>query len=130
MRKALVILGSVALLGVVFPPLASAASLPTVPLSTELTFTGPVSLPDVSLPAGTYLFRLPDLPNAPNIVQVLSEDGKTVYATESTIPIVRANASDGKTIVFKETPADRPAKIDAWFWLDGTTGSEFIYSEK
>src|SRR5207244_1518561 len=54
-----------------------------------VTFSGPFSLPGVSLPGGTYLFRSP----AANIVQVLSGDRTHTYVMVSTIPARRAKSN-------------------------------------
>jgi len=52
---------------------------------TYFTFSAPVTLPGVVLPTGTYMFRRPMTDNA-DLVQVLSEDGRTVYGTFWTVP--------------------------------------------
>ena len=95
--------------------------------STHLTFSGPVSLPHVTLPAGTYLFRFVDVNNS-RVVQVLSDDGAISYALIDTIPIQRTPeaAKDGEAVTFKEARADGPRPIDAWFY-GATEGCEMIY---
>jgi len=129
-KKPLVILSFAVMFGAMLASSASAQVFGTgapVDRSTEITFSGPVSLPHVSLPAGTYLFRLVDVDKS-TVVQVLSADGKTPYAMLNTIPIERTPeaAKDQKIITFKEAPADAPRAIDAWFY-DGTVGCEVIY---
>ena len=47
----------------------------TIDNRTFFTFSGPVTLPGVTLPAGKYLFRNPDTLGGRRVVQVLSEDG-------------------------------------------------------
>jgi hypothetical protein len=42
---------------------------------TFFTFSGPVTLPGVTLPAGTYLFRLADPTTGRKVINVLSADG-------------------------------------------------------
>jgi hypothetical protein len=96
---------------------------------TYVTFTGPVEIPGVALPAGTYIFKLAD-PNTGNrIIQVLSKDGKTVYATFFSLPETRLVPA-GETIVTlyeggKATGS--PEAIKAWFYPGETTGFEFVY---
>jgi hypothetical protein len=96
--------------------------------TTHLTFSGPVSLPNVTLPAGTYVFRFVDV-NGTDVLQVLSDDGKTAYAMFNTIPIERAKSDpqNAPIVTFKETPAGTPAAIDAWFF-DDTSGCEVVYN--
>jgi hypothetical protein len=124
------ILSFVTAFGVMLASSVSAQDLQTgapVDRSTHMTFSGPVTLPNVSLPAGTYLFRLVDI-NKSSVVQVLSDDGKVQYAMFNTVPIERTReaAKHGEIVTFKEAPADAPRAIDAWFY-DETVGCEAIY---
>jgi hypothetical protein len=91
----------------------------------ELTvaFSGPVSLPGVSLPAGKYIFRQP----GSNIVQVADMNGQP-YRMFLTIPTVRNRAEDGYSFVLGPGPhADSPRRILAMFRPGETTGQQFIY---
>ena len=53
---------------------------------TYFTFSTPVTLPGVTLPAGRYLFRLADPNSSRKVISVLSADGKTPLAMLHTIP--------------------------------------------
>src|SRR4051812_12376208 len=57
----------------------------TSSLQTTLTFSGPVQLPKIKLPAGTYLFEM----ISSNAMRVSSEDGKQVFTSFSTVPTTR-----------------------------------------
>ena len=46
---------------------------------TLFTFSGPVAMPGVTLPAGKYLFRLANPESSARVVQVLSADGTKPY---------------------------------------------------
>jgi hypothetical protein len=140
MKKALMILSATALFAGVFAPPASAQYWSSRPLdkSTYLTFSRPVSLPDVTLPAGTYLFRFVDPIDAAGVLQVLSQDGKTPYAMVNTIPIVRTEtaSSHGEIVTFREAPVNAPPEVHAWFFNaedtpvgDVDTGCEMTYSK-
>ena len=94
---------------------------------TYFTFSAPVELPGMALPAGTYIFERPDIGGA-HLVQVLSQDGRTVYGTFVTIPETRTQATDDATITFEEDSAGAPPKIKAWFYPERTTGDEFLYA--
>ena len=126
MRKALMLLCSLALLVVFAPP----ASAEDVYVSSHLTFSGPFSLPGITLPAGTYLFRFPSRDNAPGVIQVLSENRQIVYAMMMTIPTRRPEASGKHEITFKEARADAPLAIQAWFLPDRSIGYEFLYPKR
>src|ERR1700676_5728642 len=98
MKKGLMILSATALVAVVFAPPASAQfSLRPIDKRTLLTFSGPVSLPNVTLPAGSYWFKFADPNYAPDVLTVLSEDEQTTYATLNTIPIVQTDPKRGGT---------------------------------
>src|SRR5258707_5583870 len=53
--------------------------------STAITFSQPIQIPGLVLPAGTYLFKLADSNSNQNIVQVFNADGTVLYATLQTI---------------------------------------------
>ena len=100
---------------------------------TVLTFSGPVEIPGVHvkgwgiLPAGTYVFKIVDSKSDRHIVQVFSQDEKTVYATILAIPNYRLKATDKTVITFAERPAGQPEALRAWFYPGRTSGEEFVY---
>src|SRR5271165_7532560 len=100
---------------------------------TVMTFSGPVEIPGVHLtgygvlPAGTYVFKLLDSQSDRHIVQIFSEDEKTVYATILAIPNYRLKATDKTTITFRERPAGEPEALRAWFYPGRNWGEEFVY---
>jgi hypothetical protein len=100
---------------------------------TVMTFSGPVEIPGVHLkgygvlPAGTYIFKLLDSQSDRHIVQIFSEDGKTVFATILAIPNYRLKATDKTVITFSERPAGEPEALRAWFYPGKNWGDEFVY---
>ena len=72
---------------------------------TFLTFSGPVQAPGVSLPAGTYMFKLADPNGDRRTMQIWDKDGKKLYTTLMTIPNRRSEAPSDPVVMFKETPA-------------------------
>ena len=95
--------------------------------STYVTVSGPVSLPGVTLPAGTYLFRLADTQATRNVVQIFDKDRTKIFATLIAIPAERMEPSDEAVITFKETPADRPPAVHYWYYAGEKSGQEFAY---
>ena len=93
---------------------------------TYFTFDQPITLPGVTLPAGTYLFRNPDITSR-RVVQVLSDDGKRSYAMLLTTPAQRTEASSQPEVRFMETAEGTPAAIKAWWYPGNPIGWEFIY---
>lgn len=88
-----------------------------------LTFSGPVQIPDVTLPAGTYVFSLV----APSIVQVTSVDRTERYAMFFTAPIQRLEPTEDYEMTVVPTIATAPGRITKWFLPNDTTGREFLY---
>jgi hypothetical protein len=96
---------------------------------TFVTFSEPVELPGIVLPAGKYVFRLVNFSENRNVVQVLSQDEQKVLATISTIPAYRANSTSETTIVYEERRTGGPHAIKEWYFPDRRYGHEFIYSK-
>src|SRR6476646_9943371 len=78
---------------------------------TNVTFSGAVSLPGTTLPAGTYVFRLADSQANRHIVQVFDKDGAKLITTLFAVPAERAEAEGDPVVAFKETPSDRPPAV-------------------
>jgi hypothetical protein len=97
---------------------------------TYFTFNQPVALPGVTLPAGTYMFRLADDTTSRKVIQVSNKQGTESYAMLHTMPVYRADTSGDPEIRFMETASGAPVAVRAW-WKDGErTGYEFIYSKE
>ena len=94
----------------------------------DVTFSQPVSLPGITLPAGTYQFRLVNPDSSHRIVQVRSADGSIPYAMLSTVPAERFEVSMTPDVRFIEAPRTVawPIKV---LWAPGAQfGWEFLYS--
>jgi hypothetical protein len=93
---------------------------------TYFTFSAPVTLPGVTLPAGRYLFRLADPTTGRKVISVLSADG-TPLAMLHTIPNQLTRAPQDAEVRFMETPANMPPAIKTWWYPGKSIGYEFIY---
>ena len=119
-----------AALGTAFSPSAKADEWNR---KTTITFSGPVEIPGVHLqgyavlPAGTYIFKILDSKSDRHIVQIFSQDEKTVYATILAIPNYRLKATDKTVMTFRERPAGEPEALRAWFYPGREWGEEFVY---
>lgn len=94
---------------------------------TVLTFSQPVELPGIVLPAGTYVFKLVDLPGTRNVVQVFNAEENHVYTTILAIPHSHATPHEESYIGFEERPAGTPIAIHEWFYPGHVSGLEFVY---
>ena len=126
MRKLLTTLGCAAALLIASSGIAT-AQMPSTAKPVYFTFSKPVALPRLTLPAGKYLFRLADTLSTRTIVQVLSEDGKKVQGIFMTVPAERVAASDQAEIRFLETAASAPPAVGTYWYPGERTGWEFIY---
>ena len=97
---------------------------------TLFTFSGPVALPGVTLPAGQYLFRLADPTSNPRIVQVLNADGKNPFGLFFTIPAERVEAPSTPEVRFMETASGNPQAIRTWWYPGERSGYEFIFPKE
>lgn len=110
--------------------LAIGAQAQTWNKKTTLTFSQPVELPGVTLPAGTYVFKLVDLPATRNVVQVFNADETEVLAAILAVPHEHAEAHDETIIGFEERPSGRPMAIHEWFYPGDVRGLEFVYPKE
>src|ERR1700704_5772039 len=126
LRKALRSACAIALLTCL---MGASGSAQTDDKRTVFTFSGPVALPGVTLPAGQYLFRLADPTGSRKVVQVLSADGKTPYGMFLSLPTERFEPPPPPEGRFMETAAGMPAAIRAWWYPGERLGYEFMYSK-
>jgi hypothetical protein len=94
---------------------------------TILTFSGPVQIPGATLPAGSYVFKLADIPGNRHVVQVFDKDEKKIYATLLAIPNDRLEPSDKPVILFSERAAGTPQAVKVWYYPGDRIGDEFVY---
>ena len=108
----------------------ASAQAPDTNRTTIVTFSAPVSLPGVTLPAGSYLFKLADSQVNRNIVQVFDKDRSKIFATILAIPAQRNQPADETVITFRESPANAAPAIQYWYYPGETMGQEFAYPKK
>ena len=95
---------------------------------TSFTFNTPVAVPGVTLPAGTYVFRLADEIVGREVIQVFSADGRTNYASFFALRTARPEPAANKPeIRFLETASDMPAAVQSWWYPSERDGYEFVY---
>jgi hypothetical protein len=97
--------------------------------ATKVTFSQPVEIPGVVLPAGTYWFTLMSDDSDRNVVQVWSENREHLMATIMTVPDYRLHPSGHTVIKFEERASTQPEALRAWFYPGENYGHEFVYSE-
>src|SRR5262245_59912300 len=84
--------------------------------SHKLTFSGPVRLPGVVLPAGRYTFELANGWNLPDVVRVMSDDRRTSYFMGFTRLVERPERlADNAFVTFGESRPGTPPPIVSWY---------------
>jgi len=97
---------------------------------TIITTTEPIEVPGVTLPAGTYVFKLADTTDASrHTVIIQNERGNHTYATILAIPNYRLKPTSKSRFMFWETPAGQPKALRAWFYPGDNMGQEFAYKK-
>jgi len=97
---------------------------------TTVTFSRPVELPGIVLPAGTYVFKLLDSASDRHIVQVFNREETHLYTTVLALPNYRLEPASETVLRFEERKRDKPEAIRAWFYPADNFGQEFVYPKK
>jgi len=122
MRRALLMVACIAMLF-----LATGARASEFDRKTTITFNQSVELPGIVLPAGTYVFKLLELPGMRDVVRVTNSEENHVYTTLMGISDLKMKAYEKTWIGFTERPVGAPLAIHEWFYPGDNTGLEFVY---
>jgi hypothetical protein len=96
-----------------------------------LTFSGPVSLPGVTLPAATYSFEVVDYRTSGNVVRVRDHDTRQSIFLGITHRVDRpGGAKKDASVVFGESLRGVPPPIVVWYPGGHSVGHEFIYRRR
>ena len=109
--------------------LVAAGGTTATPLNraSYFTFSTPVRLTDVLLPAGAYVFEIANPATSSNVVRVWDRKRSKVYVTALSSTVTRPAASRLEaTIVFAEASPTAPRPITAWYPEGDTTGRQFL----
>jgi hypothetical protein len=92
----------------------------------RLTFSRPVALPGVVLPAGVYSFDVVD--SNLDIVVVRNRARTKVFYMGFTNQVLRPTwMPSGGLVMIGEAPANQAPPITAWYEIGQTVGHEFRY---
>jgi hypothetical protein len=126
-KSALAAVGALALgLSTAGPIHGSETSLHT----NYLSFSGPVGLPGVALPAGTYIFERVAF-TTPDVIVVRSRDRSTVLYMARTNRVARpAKLAPDRLVTFGEARPGIPLPIAAWYPMGESIGHAFVYGRR
>jgi len=116
---------ALSLFGAMFTPGARAQGKKTM-----VTFSEPVEVPGMVLPAGTYTMTVLDQFAYRHIVRFSNADGTRAITTVLAIPNYRLQATGKTVITFSERPAGSPDALRAWFYPGDNFGQEFVYPKQ
>src|SRR5260370_1448406 len=78
---------------------------------TYFTFSAPVEMPGVVLPAGTYKFELADPDSSRRVVRVSDKEGGKIHGIFLSIPDSKMEPSAKPLVMFKEAAAGAPEAV-------------------
>lgn len=93
---------------------------------TFLTFSNAVEMPGVTLPAGTYVFKLADTPSR-NVVQVWDRDEKNMMGHWLFVQAERPEVTTENVVMFRETREGATPAVQFWYFPGERIGKEFLY---
>ena len=125
-RNTVFVAGLVAILALASTVSSGAISFTTTRIN-HVTFSQPVRLPGVTLPAGTYDFELGPVGTHPDIVRVSGPTGKPYYlGFTRQVPRPR-NLPKNRIMEFGEQVPGAPAAVIVWYPMDAPSGQAFVY---
>ena len=98
--------------------------------ATKLTFDQSFEVPGLSLPAGTYWFKVPDSSSGRKIVQIYNSDRSEMITQLPSIATERVTPTDRPELSFAEAFAQHSPLLLTWFYPDRTIGHEFVYPSR
>lgn len=99
----------------------------TLDQKTIITFGGPVEIPGMVLPAGTYVMKRLDPASSQNVVQFYNRDENHMYAMILANKAYRPYRVDHTVITWEERAAGSPPAMKEWFFPDSSWGEAFVY---
>ena len=93
---------------------------------TFLTISAAVEMPGVTLPAGTYVFKLADTPSR-NVVQVFDREEKDIIGQWLFVQAERPEVTGENVVMFRETREGSTPAVQFWYFPGEKIGKEFIY---
>ena len=122
--RSLLVSVSVVIFAFTFIPKAHAGELNQ---KVFFTFNQPVEIPGTIIGPGTYVFKVSDVVNAPNLVQVFDKNEMHLLGTFIANTEYSPQPYDTPCIILGEAPEDAPPAILAWFYPGDSAGHEFVY---
>jgi hypothetical protein len=125
MRQTAVAVVFAGLLSVFVPAAKSAEWDPR----TTVTFSAPVEVPGMVLPAGTYVFQLEDNPGFLNVLRIYNQDATRLVTTVMTVNGYRERPSGKALFTLEERSGGTPQALHTFFEPGKNYGHVFVYDQ-
>jgi hypothetical protein len=126
-RNTVFVAGVVAILALLSTVSSHAITVSPTSHINHVTFSQPVKLPGVVLPAGTYEFELGPPGTHKDIVRVSGQRGQPYFlGFTREVPRPR-NLPSSRTVEFGEAVPGAPAPIAIWYPMNAPSGHAFVY---
>ncbi len=93
---------------------------------TFMTFSAPVEVPGMVLPAGKYEFRVLDRTGSGYLVGILDSHGRYLEAVQAEAEY-RLKLSDRTIVRLEKRNPGSPEAVVSWFYPDENYGVQFVY---
>ena len=94
---------------------------------TVVVWDEPTLVGSTTLPPGTYVLHLVDVPSSRHVVRFMNTREDQVFATVLALPNLRLTPTDKTAFQWWETPRGNPRALRAWFYPGDSFGHEFVY---
>jgi hypothetical protein len=115
--KMLLLLFGIGVLGLALAPNAKANQWNE---RTVFTFTEPVEVPGMALPAGTYVFRVLGAATGHDAVQIVNEKNPKISTIVFALPDDHSAPVTKSELTFEKATAASPEALRAWLYPDDT----------
>jgi hypothetical protein len=93
----------------------------------QFTFSQPVALPGVTLPAGSYDFERHDLDLGRHFVRIREAGTGKVMATLPTVAAYKLNAAEKPVLMLSERGRGLAPAVKTWFYPGDPIGMELVH---
>jgi hypothetical protein len=125
--KRILIAASIVFLVSSFAPSVKAFGMDESNWPTRITFDEPFQVGNLSLAPGTYEFYLASSPVSRNVIVIYSEDNRRWEGMVMGINVSKKDTPQLSVFTFSEMGADRPQRLEYWFFPEWNRGIKFLY---
>lgn len=130
MTRAGILVAAVGLYSILLVTVGLAGAAQEAVDRTTLKFNTPMMVPGMTLPPGTYTFKLARTQATRNVVEIWNEDQTKLFTTALAVPAVRQDPKGDVVVTIQRTDPKIAPALKSWFYPGTLRGHEFIFPEK